>query len=72
MTEDPRAKEKGICGVTFIGSTGIEWICVKKVHAKVYTRNTSGYGYRKGDPIFSSSRTADSHYFVNRWPNREK
>jgi hypothetical protein len=68
---DPRIKE-GICGVTEIGATGIERICIAAPHAKVYIRKTSGKGYTKGDLIFSESPKTDQHYFVTRWPNRQK
>lgn len=69
--EDDRVKREGICGVTRIGPSGIEWICVKQVHGKVYERKTSGRTYKKGDPIFSESMSNFQHYFVNRWPNRK-
>lgn len=63
---DPRAEKDGICGVEIIGGTGIVWICIKKVHAKVYER----HGVRRGEMIFSA-QGADSHYMVPKWPNRE-
>ncbi len=64
--QDPRVKP-GICGVTTTGALGIEWICVKEPHAKIYTRRS---GLRRGAPIFSDNPQGDYHYFVNRWPNR--
>ena len=60
--EDERVKP-GICGVTRLGGTGIEWICVRPVHAKVYKR-------KDGRTFFSENYTADQHYFVRRYPNR--
>lgn len=69
--ENPKAKLDGICRVTKIGPTGIEWICVKPVHDKVYYRRTSDRNHRKGDPIFSNNPSVDRHVFVNRWPNRK-
>lgn len=69
--EDPRVRE-GICGVTHIGCTGIEWICVIPPHAKVYNRRTSSKTHKKGDLIFNTNKKVDQHYFVNRWPNRQK
>lgn len=68
--EDPRVRE-GICGVT-THTANFEWICVKKVHAKIYTRHTSTRAYRKGDPKFGTNPNVDRHYFVNRWPNRKR
>lgn len=65
MTPDPRTERHDICGVTFIGATGIEWICIKEVHAKIYTS-------RKGKVVYDTNPNADRHYFVNRWPNRSK
>lgn len=61
----------GICGVTVHGESAIEWICVKKPHAKIYTRKTTTRRNSAGDLIFSNNPTADRHYFVNRWPNRK-
>lgn len=64
MNEDPRAKKEGICGVTIIGGSGIEWICIRPVHAKIY------YRHKNRKPIYSENPTADQHYMVPRWPNR--
>ena len=72
MVEDDRAKQEGICGVTFIGGSGIEWICIEKVHAEIYYRKSSDRTHRKGALIYSEGFRADQHYFVNRWPNRNK
>lgn len=59
------------CGVVRIGGTGLEWVCVREVHAKVYIR------HRTGAPIFPSGRQpdgrpvqADRHLFVRRYPDR--
>lgn len=74
---DIRALKDDICGVTFIGSTGVEWICVKQVHNPEYTRNRPGRsGTRKvngtgGWEDRGIVAPADKHYFVNRWPNRK-
>jgi hypothetical protein len=63
---DPRIKETGICGITCIGGSGIEWVCIRQVHAKVYNR------HKNGAPIYDNNRRADQHYFVPRWPNRKE
>lgn len=60
----------GICRVTYIGSTGIEWICINKPHAKIYQRHHSSQNGRWSSPIFSNNPGVDRHYFINRWPNR--
>lgn len=60
---DPRTLVPGICGVTSVGGLGIEWICIKKVHAKIYHN-------RKGGIIYDNNKNADRHYMVNRYPNR--
>jgi len=70
--EDPRLNKEDLCRVTTIGGTGIEWICINKVHAEVYQRRSSDKNHKKGDAIFSSAPKADQHYFVPRWPNRPK
>ncbi len=70
MEEDPRL-EGDICGITHVGPQGIEWICARKPHGKIYTRNKSSNRHRKGDFIFSNNPQVDAHYFINRWPNRE-
>lgn len=54
------------CGVTQVGGTGIEWVCIRPVHAKVYTRRRG----RKGEPIFNANPSADQHYMVPRYPGR--
>lgn len=74
---DLRSLKAGICGVTFIGSTGIEWICVKPVHNPEYTRKSPNRnGGRKingtgGWEDRGIVAPADKHYFANRWPNRK-
>lgn len=60
--EDPRV-QKGICGVTK-NSGRFEWICIKRPHARVYSR-------RSGSLVFENNPNVDRHYFVNRYPNRE-
>lgn len=62
---------KQICGVVRVGATGIEWICVRPVHAQVYVRRTSGQRYVRGDPKFSTNPSVDQHYFQRRYPNRD-
>lgn len=54
------------CGVVVTDISGREWICVKKVHAKVYKRR------RRGGIIWDQNPVADQHYFVVRYPNRKK
>lgn len=65
------------CGVVRIGGTGLEWVCVLPVHAKVYTRRTTSGRNKKGDPIYPSGSQhdgralqADRHLFVRRYPTR--
>ena len=67
MEEDERAQREGICGVTKIGATGINWICVRKVHDKEYRRR---HGRRSGERIEDNNPAVDQHYFVRRWRNR--
>lgn len=62
-TPDPRVEKEGICGVTFTGSTGIEWVCVKDTHQKIYPDKR--YGFRLQD-----NPSVHRHYFVNKWPHR--
>lgn len=75
--EDPRVHEN-ICGVTRIGATGIEWICIKEPHDKEYKRHSRpGYSYGTGahpeyaNPMVRAPQ-AERHYMVNRWPNRKQ
>lgn len=68
--QDHRVKE-GICGVVF-HTANFEWICVKPVHAQIYTRKSSDRTHHKGDIKFDTNPGADKHYFVNRWPNRNR
>lgn len=72
MYEEDTRVQNHICGVTKIGSTGIEWICIKTPHAEIYERHSSSSTHPRGGLIFSNNPKADAHYFVNRWPNREK
>lgn len=58
-----------ICGYTRTGPTGIEWICIKEPHDKVYRRHSKG---RRGELIFSNNPSTEHHHMVNRWPNRKK
>lgn len=69
---DERAKQKGICGVTTVGGTGIEWVCIRQVHGAVYTRNRGDRNHRKGDVIYSTTPNSERHYYVPKWPNRKK
>lgn len=69
--EDPRVTGD-ICGVTQIGASGIEWICIKATHGKIYIRKTPSHRHHRGEMIFSNNPQVDAHYFVNRWPNRRK
>lgn len=65
MDQDPRTQVEGICGVTRIVHS-IEWVCIRKVHAKVYVRKST----RRGEPIFTDPQ-AEKHFMVPKWPNRE-
>lgn len=63
---------RDICGVIHVGGLGIEWICVREVHAKVYIRRKTTKRNHKGDLIYSNNPVADKHYMVARWPNRKR
>lgn len=62
--KSPWLDRADICGVTRTGPTGIEWICVKKVHAKIYQG-------RNGKMVYDNNPGADRHFYVNRYPNRK-
>jgi hypothetical protein len=62
MVPDPRTERRGICRAMTIGGTGIEWVCIKLVHAP---DDGKIYGARRG-----VIPTADRHYYVPRYPNR--
>lgn len=62
---DPRAEKEDICGVTWIGGTGIEWICINPVHDKVYKT-------KRGEYTPSTSPKVHQHYMVPRYPMRVK
>ena len=64
LEEDERAQGEDLCRVTEIGGTGIEWICIKKVHSKQYKR--------KGRYGVTWSLGSEHHYFVRRYPDRDK
>lgn len=55
----PYTERDDICGVTKTGATGIEWICIKEVHAT------------EAD-IKAGRKRIDQHWFVRRWPNRHE
>lgn len=68
--EDPRIKVPGICGVTIMGASGIEWICIRKVHQIVYHRRVSDRSHTRGDMVFAENPNSAFHYVVPRWPGR--
>lgn len=68
---DERAKKEGICGVTHTVWV-IEWICIRQVHGAVYERRSSDRHHPRGGTIFSTTPNSEMHYFVPKWPNREK
>lgn len=59
--QDHRVTED-ICGVTQIGASGIEWICVMPFHGKVV---------KQGKVIVERVPAESGHHFINRWPNRK-
>lgn len=66
--------ESGICGITFVGSTGIEWVCIAKPHDEGYRRKTrSGEAFGTGSHpergIYGAPKS-ERHHMVNKWPNR--
>lgn len=70
LVENPRIGENA-CRVTEIcGDT--EWICIRTVHAKLYRRKSSSGPHKKGDIRYDYRPSAEQHYFVNRWPNRNR
>jgi hypothetical protein len=77
---DPRTQRPEICRVTYVGGSGLEWVCIRPVHAPAYRRRStdrthqgevSGTGAHpeRFGPV--SAAPADRHWFINRWPNRE-
>lgn len=77
--EDPRIGP-GICGITYVGGTGLEWVCIKAPHDPEYRRRSTDahhQGYVSGTnshperPPGVQAPPADRHYFVPRWPNRK-
>lgn len=70
------------CGVTRVGGSGIEWVCIRPVHDKAYQRRKTDahhHGYVTGTGAQPTPRTpgaipraapADRHYYVRKWPNR--
>lgn len=78
-TPDPRTEEPGICGISYVGATGIEWVCIAKVHDQGYKRKSTdphhkGYAYGTGshpERYFTlQAPPAERHYFVVRYPHR--
>ena len=67
---DERTQREGICKVSYVGPTGIVWVCVKKVHAKVYYRGKRSK--RAGEMIFENNPGVDKHYFVNKYPRGKR
>lgn len=72
LEPDPRTEAPGICGVTYIGGTGLEWICIRPVHSKTYQRNNGDRTHNKGDLIYQDGGAADQHYMVTRWKYRSR
>jgi hypothetical protein len=78
LPEDPRIRP-GICGTTYTGGTGLEWICIKDPHDTEYRRHSvsdrhvavSRTGAHPERPDGIQAPAADRHYFVRRWPNRD-
>ncbi len=63
--EHPDLKKPGLCRVTVNNGNGIEWMCRLPVHAKIYRR-------RNGQVVYDNNPKADQHFFVNRYPYRNK
>lgn len=61
---EPRPEDARICGIVRIGGTGIEWVCIRGVHAKWADRHRPAVDSR-GNPA-----QAERHYMVRRYPNR--
>lgn len=67
LEQDPEAKwaylskPKDICGLIKTVN-GREWICIKAVHDKAYTR-------KNGTEFMSNNPDVNKHYFVRRFPN---
>lgn len=57
--------------MTVVGGTGMEWVCVRPVHAKVYQRRSSDRTHKKGDPVYSDNKAANAHHFRRKYPNRD-
>lgn len=80
-TEHPKLEQEGLCRVSFIGATGIEWICIREAHNPVYIRKKGDRKHRKGAEVSGTGShltrwnspqhaPADRHLFVNRYPYR--
>jgi hypothetical protein len=64
--------ESDICGLTKIGASGIEWICINPPHDKDYIRRSGDKTHYRGTYKPSSNPKTDQHYWVNRYPYRTK
>lgn len=74
--QDPRV-QPGICGHVEVGGLGIEWVCVREPHGKVYRRRRRS---RHGSPYETDQDQqpprpgetvqGDRHYMVRRYPHR--
>jgi hypothetical protein len=79
----PLTEREDICRATFIGATGIEWVCINQPHNPGYERKASDYRHQRGAIVKGtgghqdgpmrgfSAPLADRHHYVNRWPNRK-
>lgn len=64
LVEDKRLERPELCRVVkMVGPH--EFICIRKVHAKVYSRVRST---PVGAPIFADNPSVDQHYMVRRYP----
>lgn len=64
LVEDERLNDTELCRVTeHVGQH--EFICILKVHAKIYRRVRSS---PVGAPIYDNNRGRDAHYMVRRYP----
>lgn len=79
--ENPKLNKEGLCRATFIGATGIEWICAREEHNKGYVRKKGDRKHRRGSVVYGTGSQAtrwnspqpapsDRHIYVNRYPFR--
>lgn len=62
---DPRIEKPGACRVSIERKDGNKWICINPVHDAMYKSKRGGY-------VPSNNPQVNYHYFVKKYPYREK